>query len=342
MLACGDTGAGHRCGVHRCAGKMAAMEGVSLLDPSIDVFTAEERPDLWEAARTLFRDVWPEYNHHGTNTPVYFGSLFPEHAAFQVLFVDKNTDRVVARGRSIPFRWDGSEEDLPHGIDAAGIRAVESGDSPTALSALAAEVANDHQGNGLSGLVIQSLAAVARTAGFTWLVAPVRPSWKDRYPLTPIERYATHLGTRRRPSVRSLDASPCPAWCRHHQAGTRPRPIEPGSRAGRRPVPQGPGAKRRALDAGGAGVVCANQPWLPSRSLVAGPGRWLGLPSWLERCSSLYRLLEGRIRSGGRLAPVAISVEGPLGTRAAAWGLPVRAIVDGHAAAFWAAGVVST
>ena len=27
--------------------------------------------------------------------------------------------------------------------------------------------------------------------GFTELVAPVRPSWKARYPLTPMERYAS-------------------------------------------------------------------------------------------------------------------------------------------------------
>jgi len=35
------------------------------------------------------------------------------------------------------------------------------------------------------------MAAVARRHRLAPLVAPVRPSWKDRYPLIPIERYAS-------------------------------------------------------------------------------------------------------------------------------------------------------
>ena len=33
------------------------------------------------------------------------------------------------------------------------------------------------------------MADLAREAGFEQLIAPVRPSQKDRYPITPIERY---------------------------------------------------------------------------------------------------------------------------------------------------------
>jgi hypothetical protein len=176
-------------------------------DSSIAVFTAEERPELWEMARTRFRGVWPEYNNHGNDTPTYFGALIPEHAAFQILVVNGATDHVLARGRAIPFRWDGSEQDLPHGIDAVGLRAVESRDPPTALSALAAEVAVDHQGEGLSGLVIQSMSAAARAGGLGSLVAPVRPSWKDRYPITPIDRYATWIRD---------DGLPFDPWLRVH------------------------------------------------------------------------------------------------------------------------------
>jgi hypothetical protein len=41
--------------------------GPSSVDP-IEVFTAEQRPDLWERSRTLFGTVWPEYNMHGNHT----------------------------------------------------------------------------------------------------------------------------------------------------------------------------------------------------------------------------------------------------------------------------------
>jgi hypothetical protein len=187
---------------------MTGMEAV-FLPPrsSIEVFTAEERPDLWAQSRSLFEGVWPEYNRHGNHTGTYFSTLFPRFPSLQVLLFDRAADRLVARGRAIPFHWDGTLADLPAGIDALGLLAVEDTRPASALSALAAEVAADLQGRGLSSLVIQAMAGAARAAGLAPLVAPVRPSLKDRYPLTPIERYATW----RRP-----DGLPFDPWLRVH------------------------------------------------------------------------------------------------------------------------------
>jgi GNAT superfamily N-acetyltransferase len=158
----------------------------------LEAVTAAERPDLWQEVTEAgaFAGVWPEYNHHGNHTHEYFGALFPAHAPLQVLFVDRHTGGVVARGRTIPFRWDGTLADLPAGIDAVGRRAVAGTDVPTALSALAAEVDPRFQGGGLSALLVRAMKQTAAAAGLAPLVAPVRPSWKDRYPLTPIEKYA--------------------------------------------------------------------------------------------------------------------------------------------------------
>ena len=184
------------------------MEGLDLpADGSMVVFTAEERPDLWEDSRLAFRDLWPEYNQHGNDAGEYFGALFPQYAHLQILLFDASTEQVVARGRTIPFSWNGSLDDLPRGIDAVGLRAVADARRPTALSALAAEVAAGYQRRGLSRAVLQAMAEVAQQAGLTSLVAPVRPSWKDRYPLTPIERYAYW----QRP-----DALPFDPWLRVH------------------------------------------------------------------------------------------------------------------------------
>ncbi|HXY44540.1 MAG TPA: hypothetical protein VEH29_10155, partial [Acidimicrobiales bacterium] len=152
-------------------------------DAGVKVYTAAERPDLWEQARPLFSEVWPEYNLHGNHTPAYFGALFPRFAHLQALFLEPATGRVIARGRTIPFRWDGTLADLPAGIDALGLQAVGETGEPNAVSALAAEVAGDCQGRGLSSLVLQAMAAMARAAGLGPLVAPVRPTMKDRYPL---------------------------------------------------------------------------------------------------------------------------------------------------------------
>jgi GNAT superfamily N-acetyltransferase len=176
-------------------------------DGSIVAFTAAERPDLWEASRLSFRNLWPEYNQHGNDTGQYFGVLVPQYAHVQILLFDASTEQVVARGRTIPFSWDGSLEDLPPGIDAVGLRAVAEARPPTALSALAAEVDTGYQGRGLSRAVLQAMAEAARQAGLSCLVAPVRPSQKDRYPLTPIGRYARWQRT---------DALPFDPWLRVH------------------------------------------------------------------------------------------------------------------------------
>jgi GNAT superfamily N-acetyltransferase len=184
------------------------MDGLSLPPGSpLQVVTAAERPDLWERARPAFGGIWPEYNMHGNDTSSYFGQLVPRWARFQVLVYDAAADLVVGRGRTIPFRWDGTLADLPAGIDAVGLRAVSGDAAPTAVSALAAEVESDHQRRGLSRLIISAMAEAARQGGLGPLVAPVRPNWKDRYPLIPIGTYA-HW---RRP-----DGLPFDPWMRVH------------------------------------------------------------------------------------------------------------------------------
>ena len=51
------------------------------------------------------------------------------------------------------------------------------------------------------------MADLARSANLGWLIAPVRPNWKDRYPLVPIERYATWT---------RADGEPFDPWIRVH------------------------------------------------------------------------------------------------------------------------------
>ncbi len=161
----------------------------------------------WAAAQSPFRALWPEYNLHGNDSGTYFGALFPRFAHLQLLFVDHHTERVVARARSIPFRWDGTLGDLPGGIDAVGGRALDDLRPPTALCALSAEVAADYQGRGLSRRVLRAMTDAARRAGLAPLLAPVRPSWKDRYPLIPIDHYASWTRS---------DSLPFDPWLRVH------------------------------------------------------------------------------------------------------------------------------
>jgi GNAT superfamily N-acetyltransferase len=47
-----------------------------------------------------------------------------------------------------------------------------------------------HQARGLSRVMIEAMRSMARERGCESLTAPVRPTWKVRYPLVSIERYA--------------------------------------------------------------------------------------------------------------------------------------------------------
>ncbi len=66
--------------------------------------------------------------------------------------------------------------------------------------------------------ILGAMRTIAERQGLTRLVAPVRPSWKERYPLAPIERYVTW----RRDDGELLDP-----WMRvHERLGARvSRPL---------------------------------------------------------------------------------------------------------------------
>jgi hypothetical protein len=207
------------------------MDAPTGAPPWLEVFTAEDRPDLWELARSeqVFTPLWPEYNNHGNHAGVYFDALVPRFAPFQALLVDSRSGAVVARARTVPFSWDGTCEQLPEGIDTLGLQAVREDGAPTALSALAAEVCAGYQKTGLSALVIAVMAAMARRSGLAPLVAPVRPVWKDRFPLHAIEDYAWW---------RRRDGLPFDPWIRVHiRLGARILRPEPRSMEITAPVP---------------------------------------------------------------------------------------------------------
>lgn len=178
------------------------------------VVTASQRPDLAEVGVDS-SDVWPEYNLHGDVLNVYWSALWDELPDYQALVLDES-GRIVAEVQTAPLQWNGTDEDLPEGIDAAIRAAVDghrAGAPVSALCALAAEVSPDAQGKGLASFSLEAMRSLAAAHGLASLIAPVRPSWKHRYPITPIEEYVTWTGA----DGLSLDP-----WMRVHQrAGGR-------------------------------------------------------------------------------------------------------------------------
>jgi hypothetical protein len=112
--------------------------------------------------------------------------MIDELPEYQFVLVDG--DEVLAEGHSLPIPWDGTVDGLPAGFDGVFERAF-SGDEPRALCAMAVEILPAHQSRRLSVPMLEQMKAIAARDGFDALLAPLRPSWKERYPLAPIERY---------------------------------------------------------------------------------------------------------------------------------------------------------
>ena len=121
-----------------------------------------------------------------------------------------DTGRLVALGNAMPLVWDGTDDGLPEGWREQVLRSVADTDAGNAMNTLGAmqiAMRGDLRGAGLSGTMVGAMRAAARAAGYRAVIACVRPTEKDRYPLVPIERYA--FWTRE-------DGLPFDPWMRLH------------------------------------------------------------------------------------------------------------------------------
>jgi len=158
------------------------------------VLTVAERPDLAERADEATATEFPEWNLHGDVLSRLWTSLYDNYPDFQLVLWDEEHDEVLGEGNTIPCTWDGTVGGLPPGIDDVVERGLAAGTrlaGATTLCALNIIVVPGHRGGRLSSEILDGMKRVAARERFTDLIAPVRPSWKERYPLTPIERYVT-------------------------------------------------------------------------------------------------------------------------------------------------------
>jgi hypothetical protein len=186
--------------------------------------THAQEPGLLARIEGLSAQVWPEYNMHGDVMNRYWGRLYEVFPEFQFVLYDEDADVVLAEGHTIPCVWDGTPEGLPAGIDGAmedAFRVKEDGAAVTTLCALAVEIPPAHQARRLSATMLEAMRSIARDHGLGGVIAPIRPNWKDRYPITPIDEYA--LWTR-------ADGLPFDPWMRvHARLGARTLKAEPES-----------------------------------------------------------------------------------------------------------------
>jgi GNAT superfamily N-acetyltransferase len=163
-----------------------------------------DRPDL-RSRRNLAAQVFPEFLNHNSMGR-YWNRLYSDFPSFQLALLDG--DDVVAEAHALPIAWDGTVDGLPAGWDAAFELGMTSDLAPTALSMLVISVLPARQGEGLGRRMLEVSRDAARAEGLAAVLAPVRPTLKERYPLISIERYLEW----RRPDRTHFDP-----WLRLHE-----------------------------------------------------------------------------------------------------------------------------
>ena len=182
-------------------------------------FTYDERPELRRRSGFL-RDAWPAFMLESPVSSERWHLLYERFGGFQFWLVDESTDEILAEGNSLPARLDPA--DLPdRGWEHVMEHATSGDEEPTVVSAIQVLVDRKLHGGGLSALMLGEMCRLAAAAGFGDLVAPVRPSLKAVYPLTPMERYV------RWTTPAGLPFDP---WLRvHSRAGARIAGVCPSS-----------------------------------------------------------------------------------------------------------------
>jgi GNAT superfamily N-acetyltransferase len=144
---------------------------------------------------------------HDSTVQAFWPKLYDVYPDFQLWAVDRETNprRAIGYACSVPVAWD-DEAPSARGLDwglSDGVEGV-----PTALMAVVAGVAPEYRSLGIAEAMLRRLGSVARAHGFVAVVAPARPTWKERYPLAPIQRYA---------AWRRSDGLPYDPWLRTHE-----------------------------------------------------------------------------------------------------------------------------
>jgi hypothetical protein len=190
------------------AEELLRANGLTIPDGHTIVSLAE-RPDLVRPSDHFNGAAWPSWMLESEIANGLFGRCFTDWPQFQFVLLDA-AGAMVATNNAMPLAWDGTDDGLPTGWEDQVIRSVadaESGRSANTLGALQIVVDPKLQGAGLSGTMVGAMRAAARSSGYGAVIACVRPTDKHRYPLTPIERYA---------SWTREDGLPFDPWIRLH------------------------------------------------------------------------------------------------------------------------------
>jgi hypothetical protein len=172
---------------------------------SVERFDARTWPQ--DVLEELFAEGFPEFITADAEAEKYIGRVREWFTDLNIMLVD-DQQQPVATGWGVPIRWNGELADLPAGYTDTTIRAVqgrEQGITPDTFVICGAIVSRSRAGQGLAGELIKALRDLVPVTHR--VIAPVRPTLKPAYPLTPIDTFVQW--TRE-------DGAPLDPWLRTH------------------------------------------------------------------------------------------------------------------------------
>ena len=188
---------------------------------TVERTSERDRPE--DQMERLFADGFPEFITADTLIKQYIGRVRQWFTDQDLILLDGD-DVPVATGWAVPLRWSGEIADLPTGYTDSIVRSVEGHEQqvePDTLVICGAVVRPDLKGRGLAGEILRALRQLAVEAGWPRVIAPVRPTLKARYPVTPIETYINWTRD---------DGAPLDPWIRTHwRLGARTLKAAPES-----------------------------------------------------------------------------------------------------------------
>ncbi len=170
--------------------------------------TTDVRPMDAAVQWEIMQAGWAPFMLEDATAALYWDRMVNELPQFQFGLYEGAT--LIGHGYSVPVAWDGGEL-ADRGWDWGLERALtgrDAGLTPNTLCAISITVARSHAGRGVSRHMVTAMRDLARQHGLGALIAPVRPSLKYAYPLTPMERYIQWKHTD--------DTAPFDPWLRVH------------------------------------------------------------------------------------------------------------------------------
>jgi len=158
---------------------------------TIQVVSLAERPELADRIGELEGESFPEYINAEPTWEACFPKILDVLAHLQVFLVEEETDELLALICNSAFKWDGDTATLPGYNDMLRTTLLENEQdiTPNVLCGIMGIIPEKHQRKGVSKKLYQVMLQLTERYNFKYVLSPVRPTLKQRYPNFTTEEY---------------------------------------------------------------------------------------------------------------------------------------------------------